>query len=234
MRCHSPTSSSSATAFPSRGPSGEGALHALNAALHLICALPLSTPCDSLTAASADIICSCARRSVTRRLKSECVGRESRSAIPLHRALQLAAESDGMLVVGSSLMVSKPVVGPVVFCICVSNRATCKVASFRELEFEPATAPQSSASLLQVYSAFRLARAAKEAGAKVAAVCVGPTRADDFLDLKVSFAVGDETWTTSYFVPCPPLFVLVETGTPAARNVCSILQRVRRTTTVRQ
>lgn len=58
----------------------------------------------------------------------------------LCRALELAAESDGLLVVGSSLM---------------------------------------------VYSAFRLAKAARHAGAQVAAVCVGPTRADDFLDLKV-------------------------------------------------
>lgn len=39
--------------------------------------------------------------------------------------------------------------------------------------------------IAQVYSAFRLAKAAKDAGAQVAAVCVGPTRADGFLDLKV-------------------------------------------------
>lgn len=56
------------------------------------------------------------------------------------RALQLVAEADGLLVVGSSLM---------------------------------------------VYSAFRLAKTAKDRGAQIAAVCVGLTRADDFINLKV-------------------------------------------------
>lgn len=36
-----------------------------------------------------------------------------------------------------------------------------------------------------VWSAFRLVKAAKEAGAKLAIVNVGPTRADDMADLKV-------------------------------------------------
>lgn len=36
-----------------------------------------------------------------------------------------------------------------------------------------------------VWSAFRLVKAAKEAGAKLAIVNVGPTRADDLADIKV-------------------------------------------------
>ena len=56
------------------------------------------------------------------------------------RALQLVEDADGLLVVGSSLM---------------------------------------------VYSAFRLAKTAKDRGAQIAAVCVGLTRADDFINLKV-------------------------------------------------
>lgn len=47
-----------------------------------------------------------------------------------------------------------------------------------------------------VWSAFRLVKAAKEAGAKLAIVNVGPTRADNMADVKVSFGnvatvVGD-------------------------------------------
>ena len=40
-------------------------------------------------------------------------------------------------------------------------------------------------SSLSVYSAFRLARAATAAGAELALLSVGPTRADDLAHLKV-------------------------------------------------
>ena len=71
------------------------------------------------------------------------------------RALELAEGSDGLLVVGSSLM---------------------------------------------VYSAFRLAKAAKAAGAHVVLVCVGPTRADDLADLKVpkkEICCAEPSWSVA-------------------------------------
>jgi NAD-dependent deacetylase sirtuin 4 len=46
-------------------------------------------------------------------------------------------------------------------------------------------------SSLTVYSAFRLARAAKEAGAGLAIVNVGPTRADESADLKIEARAGE-------------------------------------------
>jgi NAD-dependent deacetylase sirtuin 4 len=42
-----------------------------------------------------------------------------------------------------------------------------------------------------VWSAFRLAKAAKEAGAALAIVNVGETRADDIADLKVHVLAGE-------------------------------------------
>jgi NAD-dependent deacetylase sirtuin 4 len=42
-----------------------------------------------------------------------------------------------------------------------------------------------------VWSAFRLAKAAKEAGAALAIVNVGETRADDIADLKVPSLAGE-------------------------------------------
>lgn len=42
-----------------------------------------------------------------------------------------------------------------------------------------------------VYSAFRLARAAKAGGAKLALVSVGPTRADSLADLKAEVLAGE-------------------------------------------
>lgn len=44
-------------------------------------------------------------------------------------------------------------------------------------------------SSLMVYSAFRLARAAIATGAELALVSVGPTRADDIANLKVTLPV---------------------------------------------
>lgn len=46
-------------------------------------------------------------------------------------------------------------------------------------------------SSLAVWSAFRLAKAAKENGAKLAIINVGPTRADDLADLKVPARAGE-------------------------------------------
>jgi NAD-dependent deacetylase sirtuin 4 len=46
-------------------------------------------------------------------------------------------------------------------------------------------------SSLMVFSAFRLARAAKEAGATLVAVNVGPTRADELLDVKLELLAGE-------------------------------------------
>lgn len=46
-------------------------------------------------------------------------------------------------------------------------------------------------SSLAVYSAYRLARAAKHAGAHLALLNVGPTRADEFADLKVEALAGE-------------------------------------------
>ncbi|KAL6778089.1 SRTB1 [Auxenochlorella protothecoides x Auxenochlorella symbiontica] len=46
-------------------------------------------------------------------------------------------------------------------------------------------------SSLQVWSAFRLARAAKAAGAPLALLSVGPNRADDLADLKVEARAGE-------------------------------------------
>jgi NAD-dependent deacetylase sirtuin 4 len=46
-------------------------------------------------------------------------------------------------------------------------------------------------SSLTVYSAFRLARAAREAGAGLAIVNVGPTRADEVADLKIEARAGE-------------------------------------------
>ena len=46
-------------------------------------------------------------------------------------------------------------------------------------------------SSLQVYSAFRLAKAAKAADADLAIVGVGPTRADDMADIRLSSVVGE-------------------------------------------
>jgi NAD-dependent SIR2 family protein deacetylase len=46
-------------------------------------------------------------------------------------------------------------------------------------------------SSLSVYSAFRLARAAKAAGAPLAILNVGPTRADPAADLKVEARAGE-------------------------------------------
>eukprot|EP00775_Hariotina_reticulata_P005530 gene5530-5765_t len=46
-------------------------------------------------------------------------------------------------------------------------------------------------SSLMVWSAFRLAKAAKEAGAKIAIVNVGPTRADDLATLKIEALAGE-------------------------------------------
>jgi NAD-dependent deacetylase sirtuin 4 len=44
---------------------------------------------------------------------------------------------------------------------------------------------------LMVWSAFRLIKAAKEAGARLAIVNVGPTRADGLADLKVEALAGE-------------------------------------------
>lgn len=46
-------------------------------------------------------------------------------------------------------------------------------------------------SSLMVWSAFRLIKAAKEGGARLAIVNVGPTRADDLADLKVEALAGE-------------------------------------------
>eukprot|EP00884_Botryococcus_braunii_P023005 jgi/Botrbrau1/9389/Bobra.0252s0014.1 len=46
-------------------------------------------------------------------------------------------------------------------------------------------------SSLAVYSAYRLARAAKQAGARLALLTVGPNRADDFADVKVQALAGE-------------------------------------------
>lgn len=46
-------------------------------------------------------------------------------------------------------------------------------------------------SSLTVYSAFRLARAAKEAGARLGIINVGPTRADPLADLKIEVRAGE-------------------------------------------
>lgn len=46
-------------------------------------------------------------------------------------------------------------------------------------------------SSLTVYSAFRLARAAKESGARLGILNVGPTRADPLADLKVEVRAGE-------------------------------------------
>ena len=46
-------------------------------------------------------------------------------------------------------------------------------------------------SSLQVYSAFRLAKAAKAAQAGLAIVGVGPTRADALADIKQASVVGE-------------------------------------------
>ena len=46
-------------------------------------------------------------------------------------------------------------------------------------------------SSLAVWSAFRLVKAAKENGSRVAIVNVGPTRADDLADLKVAALAGE-------------------------------------------
>lgn len=46
-------------------------------------------------------------------------------------------------------------------------------------------------SSLMVWSAFRLIKAAKGAGAALAIVNVGPTRADDLADLKVEALAGE-------------------------------------------
>ena len=44
---------------------------------------------------------------------------------------------------------------------------------------------------LQVWSAFRLVRAAKARGAPLAILNIGPTRADDLADLKIEARAGD-------------------------------------------
>jgi NAD-dependent deacetylase sirtuin 4 len=44
---------------------------------------------------------------------------------------------------------------------------------------------------LTVWSAFRLARAAKDAGARLAVVCVGETRADGIADWKAEALAGE-------------------------------------------
>jgi NAD-dependent deacetylase sirtuin 4 len=46
-------------------------------------------------------------------------------------------------------------------------------------------------SSLMVWSAFRLVKAAKAAGAQLALVNVGPTRADDLADVKVEALAGE-------------------------------------------
>eukprot|EP00879_Flechtneria_rotunda_P028474 GHRR01030591.1.p2 GENE.GHRR01030591.1~~GHRR01030591.1.p2 ORF type:complete len:100 (+),score=13.12 GHRR01030591.1:256-555(+) len=46
-------------------------------------------------------------------------------------------------------------------------------------------------SSLMVWSAFRLVKVAHEAGARVAIVNVGPTRADDIANLKVEALAGE-------------------------------------------
>ncbi len=46
-------------------------------------------------------------------------------------------------------------------------------------------------SSLMVYSAFRLAKAAKAHGAPLAILSVGPTRADDMVDLKIETLAGE-------------------------------------------
>ena len=45
-------------------------------------------------------------------------------------------------------------------------------------------------SSLEVFSAFRLVRKAKEKGAPVAVVTIGPTRADDLIDVKIEDSLG--------------------------------------------
>jgi NAD+-dependent protein deacetylase sirtuin 4 len=44
---------------------------------------------------------------------------------------------------------------------------------------------------LMVWSAFRLAKAAKDAGARLAVVCVGETRADGIADFKAEALAGE-------------------------------------------
>lgn len=46
-------------------------------------------------------------------------------------------------------------------------------------------------SSLMVWSAYRLAKAAKQAGATIAMVNVGATRADDIADMKVPVLAGE-------------------------------------------
>lgn len=45
-------------------------------------------------------------------------------------------------------------------------------------------------SSLMVYSVFRLIKANKERGGKLAILTVGPTRADDLADLKLEYLAG--------------------------------------------
>ncbi len=46
-------------------------------------------------------------------------------------------------------------------------------------------------SSLMVWSAFRLAKAARAAGARLAILTAGPTRADDLAELKVEARAGE-------------------------------------------
>lgn len=56
-------------------------------------------------------------------------------------------------------------------------------------------------SSVMVYSAFRLVKAAVDAGAKVVAVNVGETRADPFVDSKVRFTIESIVFTLTTMKP---------------------------------
>lgn len=100
------------------------------------------------------------------------------------RALEMVAESDRLLVVGSSLMVSRKSKAYWLRGALWHGCVLC-VEAAAWWRCSPVLLDSDARLFVKVYSAFRLARAAKEANAQVAAVCVGPTRGDDFLDLKV-------------------------------------------------
>jgi NAD-dependent SIR2 family protein deacetylase len=63
--------------------------------------------------------------------------------------------------------------------------------NFRFDFFQIALLPCSAGTSLQVFSAYRLALAAKKAGARVMAINIGQTRADDILDRKLEVVAGE-------------------------------------------
>jgi hypothetical protein len=110
----------------------------------------------------------------------------------MRRALQQVEDADGLLVVGSSLM---------------------------------------------VYSAFRLAKAAKDGGAQLAAVCVGVTRADDFINLKVRPNSDGRDWNAFPTIPAgqnsntrctPPYLPRQRRWSLLLAKPCHVLHRIQR------